>query len=221
MKASGTIAVVPMKPLDETKTRLSGGLTAGKRIALSGNLLRRVIRAIVGPGLEVASVDGVWVVGGDQRVRRIAEAEGAEWYEEDGTDINDTLWKGFQRAFLAGKAALYLPGDLPFLKPRDVYDMVSASGHLKNIALAPARKGGGTNSILVPPDLPQPFPPRLGPDSFRRHLSQAALFGFSLAMCYSQGLAYDLDTIEDLKAYEYMEPGLLEKLTKGDDLGRK
>ena len=86
----------------------------------------------------------------------------------------------------------------------------------RNTHFAPARKGGGTNGILVPPDLPQPFPPLLGPDSFRRHLSQAALFGFSLAICYSQGMAFDLDTVEDLKACEYIEPGFLERMTTGD-----
>lgn len=219
MKASGTIAVVPMKPLDEAKTRLSGELSPDQRMALGGSLLRRVIRAIVGLRLEMPGetwVEGVWVVGGDETVQRIASEEGAEWYEDDGKDINDTLWNGFLRAFVDGKAALYLPGDLPFLKPRDVFDVVSASGHLRNIAIAPARKGGGTNSILIPPELPQPFPPMLGPDSFRRHLSQAALFGFSMAICYSQGLAFDLDTVEDLKACEYIEPGFLERLTTGD-----
>ena len=219
MKAAGTIAVVPMKPLDDAKTRLANELSPEQRIALSGNLLRRVIRAIVGLGLEMpweTWVEAVWVVGGDETVQRIAAEEGAEWYEDDGKDINDTLWNGFMRAFLDSKAALYLPGDLPFLKSRDVYDVVSASGHLRNISIAPARKGGGTNGILVPPDLPQPFPPLLGPDSFRRHLSQAALFGFSLAICYSQGMAFDLDTIEDLKACEYIEPGFLERLTTGD-----
>ena len=36
-----------------------------------------------------------------------------------------------------------------------------------------------------------------------------------MAICYSKGLAFDLDTLEDLKAYEYMEPGLLEALTEG------
>ena len=217
MEASTTVAIVPMKSLVQAKTRLSEELTLPQRMALSRNLLRRVLRATVGPASGVAGdspVESVWVVGGDAAIRDIARDEGALWYEEEGADINDTLWLAFQRAFSSCRAALFLPGDLPFLKPHDVYSLVSASGRLKNVTLAPARQGGGTNGILVPPDLAQPFRPLLGPDSFRRHLSQATELGLSVAICYSPGLAFDLDTFDDARAYEYMEPGFMEMLTE-------
>ena len=216
MGASRTIAVVPMKPLSQAKSRLSEGLTPTQRMALGRNLLRRVLRAIVDPvpGLsEESAMEGVWVVGGDADISRVAAEEGATWYDDQGADINEALWWSFQRATAAGKAALYLPGDLPLLKPRDIYSMVGASGNLKNVTLAPARQGGGTNGILVVPDLPQPFRPLLGPDSFKRHLSQATSLGLSVAIYYSPGLGFDLDTNEDLRAYEYMEPGFLERVT--------
>jgi len=218
MRASGTIAIIPMKPLDQAKTRLSREMTPSQRMALSRNMLRRVLQAVNGaiPGLpEDSPVEKVWVVGGDNDVRQIATDERATWYEEEGSDINDTLWLAFQRALDSGKAAFFLPGDLPFLKPKDIYGMVGASRHLRNVTLAPARQGGGTNGILVPPGLAQPFRPLLGTDSFRRHLSQAIALGLSVAIYYSPGLAFDLDTFEDLRAYEYIEPGLLEKLTWG------
>ena len=210
-----------MKPLASAKTRLSSGLTPSERVALSRNLLRRVLRAISGfdRGRPVDSlVESTWVVGGDPEIRQVAEEEGATWYEEEGSDINDTLWLAFQRAFYAGKAALFLPADLPFLKTRDVHSMVGASGHLKNITLAPARQGGGTNGILVLPDMPHPFRPLLGPESFKRHLAQATSLGLSVAIYYSPGLAFDLDTFDDLTAYEYMEPGLFRKLTEGENV---
>ena len=219
MRASGVVAIVPMKPLAVAKTRLSEDLTAHQRTSLSRSLLRRVLQAIIGPMSGIAegpTVEMVWVVGGDPEISQVAREEGALWYEEEGADINETLSLAFQRTYDLGKAALYLPGDLPFLKPRDVYSMVGASGRLKNVTLSPARQGGGTNGILVVPDLPQPFQPRLGPDSFREHLNQATSLGVSVAIYYSPGLGFDLDTFDDLKSYEYMEPGLLEKLTGSD-----
>ena len=218
MEAFRTVAIVPMKSLALAKTRLSGELTSSQRAALSRNLLRRVLRALADPipGLSDGSpVESAWVVGGDPDIREVSEKEGALWYEEEGSDINQTLWVAFQRAFATGKAALFLPGDLPFIKPRDIYSMVGASPHFKNVTLAPARQGGGTNGILVPPDLPRPFPPLLGPESFKRHLAQATALGISVAICYSPGLAFDLDTFDDLKAYEYLEPGIVEKLVEG------
>ena len=209
-----------MKPLPLAKTRLSMELSPSQRVAIGRNLLRRVLRAIkgVGPSLmDESRLESVLVVGGGADVSKVAQEEGASWCEEEGSDINESLQIAFQAALDSGKAAMFLPGDLPFLKPQDIYSLVGASGRLKSLILSPARQGGGTNGILVVPGLAQTFRPLLGPDSFRRHLSQATSLGISVAICYSKGLAFDLDTLEDLKAYQYMEPGLLESLTEGEN----
>ena len=213
MPVSEVVAVVPMKPLALGKTRLSDRLTPPQRMALSLGMLRRVLTAFVMDG-HCTPVAEVWVLGGDPDISRLASEYGATWFEEEGSDINETLWLGFRRAFASGKAALYLPGDLPFLDQGDVATMYDASGRLTNIVLAPARQDGGTNGILVPPGLPHPFWPLLGPDSFQRHLSQVESLGLPVAICYTTGLASDLDTAEDLEAYEDMEPGFLAGLTE-------
>ena len=220
MTAIGIVAIVPMKPLRLAKSRLAAELTKRQRAVLTRNLMRRVLRAIKGSAAVQRAgslVDSVWVVGGDADICQIAKEEGAAWYEEIGSDINETLGQCFERAFEAGKAAIFMPGDLPFLKPADIDGMVGASGNLKNLILAPARQGKGTNGILVPPELCRQFRPMLGPESFTRHLSQAASLGLPVAIYYSQGLGFDLDTLEDLKAYEYIEPGLFHELTGGND----
>ena len=210
--------MVPMKPLALSKTRLSGALTTPQRMALSRNMLRHVLRATLGTPRDrdaAGSVESVWVLGGDSEVSEMARDEGANWFEEEGSDINETLELGFRRAFESGRAALFLPGDLPFLTTRDVMTMVDASGQGKNIALAPARGGGGTNGILVPPHLPRPYRPMLGTESFKRHLDQAASSLLPVAICYSPGLACDLDTVEDLEAYERRQPDVLKELLEG------
>jgi 2-phospho-L-lactate guanylyltransferase (CobY/MobA/RfbA family) len=119
----------------------------------------------------------------------------------------------FDRAAERGSAAMYVASDLPFLKASDIHSLLQASRRQNNISLAPARRDGGTNSLLVPCGVP--FRPKLGPGSFIKHLSQAAKMGVSVAICYSPGLGYDLDTTDDLEAYEHMEPGLLERLAPG------
>ncbi|MCE2463202.1 MAG: 2-phospho-L-lactate guanylyltransferase [Dehalococcoidia bacterium] len=219
MKPTGTVAIVPMKPFALAKTRLSGALTPSQRMALSRNMLRRVLRAILAPhpGLQEDSrVGSVWVVGGDADAREVGSEEGAVWLEDDGSDVNDTVERAYHRGLESFMAALFIPRDLPFLGPRDVYDIIGASSHMKNITLAPASQDGGTNGILVPSGLPQPFHLMLGHNSFRSHLSQAASLGLPVAIYYSRGVALDLDTNEDLKAYERIEPGLLERLTEGE-----
>jgi 2-phospho-L-lactate guanylyltransferase len=168
-------------------------------------MLRRVIAAVRG-----ASIELFWVIGGDERVMRLTRNFDGLWLEELGRDLNDTVAKAFDRAFKEGHSVLYLPGDLPFIKPSDVHSLLRSSARGNNITLAPARRDGGTNGILVPHGIP--FRPELGQRSFARHLAQAASNEVSVAICYSPGLGYDLDTIDDLESYEHMEPGLLRRL---------
>ena len=199
------IAIIPMKPLADSKTRLSRKFTPEQRGDLSLGMLRRVIMAV-----RAASIDVFWVVGGDQRVRNLTRNCSGMWLEDIGRDLNDTLAKAFDRVFELGKAGLYVAGDLPFLKASDLHSILQASRRQNNISLAPARRDGGTNAILVPSGIR--FRPELGPRSFLKHLSQAAALGVSVAICYSPGLGFDLDTADDLDTYEHMEPGLVQRL---------
>ena len=106
---------------------------------------------------------------------------------------------------------MYLPADLPFLKPADVQGLAGASDQGQKLTLSPARRDGGTNAIIAPPG--SSFLPALGVSSFERHKRQAKDLGLSASVYDSVGLGLDLDTVEDLKAYEEMEPGLLLRLT--------
>ena len=201
----GIIAVIPMKPLANSKTRLAPHLSPAQRADLVIGMLRRVLSAIRG-----SSIDMFWVVGGDDRVRNLTRNFDGIWLEELGRNLNYTLGKAFERVFEQRRSALYVAGDLPFLKPSDLHSLLRASQRNNNIALAPARRDRGTNAILVPPDLP--FQPELGPHSFPRHLSQAAKLEISVAICYSPGLGFDLDISDDLETYQHMEPDLIDRL---------
>jgi 2-phospho-L-lactate guanylyltransferase len=208
------VAVIPMKELADSKRRLAEYMAADQRGDIVIGMLRRVIVAIQG-----ATTGPVWVVGGDRRVSNLARNFEALWMEDFARNLNDTLSKAFELVFQRGQSALYVAGDLPFLKASDILSMVTASRQGNNITLAPARRDGGTNSILVPHGLP--FQPQLGRRSFSRHISQAAKLGISVAICSSPGLGFDLDTGDDLEAYQHMEPGLLERLTSPLKPGRE
>lgn len=205
VEASIPIPIIPMKPLAEGKSRLGRQFNQAQRADLAAGMLRRVLSAIRG-----ASIGLFWVVGGDDRVRHLVRDLDGLWIEEIGRNLNDTVSQAFERAFREGNSALYLPGDLPFLKPSDVINLMRSSEGRDNITLAPARRDGGTNGILVPRGVP--FRPELGQRSFAKHLAQAAAMEISVAICYSPGLGFDLDTIDDLETYEHMEPGLLQRL---------
>jgi 2-phospho-L-lactate guanylyltransferase (CobY/MobA/RfbA family) len=90
--------------------------------------------------------------------------------------------------------------------------MMQASRRQGNVTLAPARRDGGTNAILVP--LGVPLEPELGQRSFMKHLIQAARLETSVAINSSQGLGFDLDVVDDLETIQHMEPGLLKRLSE-------
>ncbi len=212
--SGNVIAIIPMKPLSKGKSRLGKSLSGEQRADLALGMLRRVLLAI-----KAASVDTIWVVGGDERVRRMTLNLGGELIDELGKDLNDTLKKAFELAFEQGKSALYVAGDLPFLKPADILSMIQSSRRQGNVTLAPARRDGGTNAILVPCGVP--LQPELGQGSFMKHLTQAARLETSVAINASPGLGFDLDIVDDLETFQHMEPGLLERLSTAPKSGIK
>ena len=205
-ETSELVAVIPMKPLSQSKTRLAPHMSEEQRSDLVVGMLRRVLGAIKGSSIEM-----FWVVGGDERIRNVARNFDGIWMEELGRNLNDTLGKAFDELAGRNAAALYLAGDLPFLKPSDLHSLIRSSRRNTNITLAPARRDGGTNAILVPPGIP--FRPELGPRSFSKHLSTAAAMEVSVAICYSPGLGFDLDITDDLETFQHMEPGLIDRLS--------
>ena len=205
-ETSELVAVIPMKPLSQSKTRLAPHMSEEQRSDLVVGMLRRVLGAIKGSSIEM-----FWVVGGDERIRNVARNFDGIWMEELGRNLNDTLGKAFDELAGRNAAALYLAGDLPFLKPSDLHSLLRSSRRNTNITLAPARRDGGTNAILVPPGIP--FRPELGTRSFSKHLSTAAAMEVSVAICYSPGLGFDLDITDDLETFQHMEPGLIDRLS--------
>ena len=204
MSARRIVAIVPMKPLRRTKTRLAGVLSEDERARLSLGMLRRVVAA------AQSALGAVWVVGGDDAVRQAVERLGAVWHEDHGKDLNDTLTLAFRQACDGGLIPLYLPADLPFLTADDVHKAALASGGGETLMLAPARQDGGTNAILIP--CHAPFSTALGVDSFRRHKRQAASLGIPYTICLSDGLELDLDTPDDLALCGELEPGFADRI---------
>ena len=210
-KTSKLATIIPMKPLEFTKTRLGGLFNSSQRTALSLGMLKVVVDAV-----SNSKIGRIWIVGGDSTIKRIAAELNSEWYEDEGRDLNDSLTQSFRLALDSGLIPMYLPADLPFLKPADLEGLVRASNQGGKLTLSPANRDGGTNAFIVPSD--SSFSPILGVDSFKRHRRQAEELNLSMGTYNSLGLGLDLDTVEDLKVYEKMEPDLLNRLTDGVDL---
>ena len=191
---SGLRVLVPMKALDEAKSRLWADVPAPERRAAVLGMLDRVVRAAV----ATRAVVGVacTVVGGDDAVRRVAEAAGAGWIPDPASGLNATLWSAMRTAYADGaQAALFLPADLPLIIPEDVFAVAEASqGYARPVGVE-AAADGGTNALLVPASCA--FEPRLGEDSFAKHRAAAEAAGSPLVALDAPNLAFDVDTAAD------------------------
>jgi 2-phospho-L-lactate guanylyltransferase len=97
-------------------------------------------------------------------------------------------------------AVLSLSCDLPFLGPDDLRALIAAAHEGDGLAIACDRAGTGTNALLVSPVGAIPY--LYGPDSFDRHRDAARRSGLSISTVRRAGLAFDVDTPDDLEQME-------------------
>jgi 2-phospho-L-lactate guanylyltransferase len=89
-----------------------------------------------------------------------------------------------------------LHGDLPNLRAAEIADLIAGVADAAGVAIAPDRGGTGTNGLaLRPPDV---IAFRFGIGSFRAHRREAARAGVPFVVIDRPGLAFDLDTPDDL-----------------------
>jgi len=175
-------AIVPFRGHGERKTRLAGRFAAAERDALALSMLHHVV-GVLG---DVAAIGEVAVLSS----RRPAGWRGPLIQDRAG-ELNAAL-----EAYAADAGAtplLVLHADLPLLTAADIAVMIAAATHA--VAIAPDRHGTGTNALALPCAAAAQF--AFGPDSCRRHLE---LCGVGACLVRRQGLALDLDTIDDMRA---------------------
>lgn len=184
--------VVPVKSLREGKTRLANVLAPAQRCALMDQLLVHVLaQAAEYPGL-----DKTVIVSGCDETRARAVALGVQPIADPGLGLNAAIDQGrlAVRRWGASKM-LVVPCDLPMLASEDLRQL-SRRGRPGLIAIAPDRRGIGTNGLCLDPKLEFAF--KFGEHSYRSHIASALRLGLKHDTANCAGLAFDVDTPEDL-----------------------
>ena len=92
---------------------------------------------------------------------------------------------------------LSIAGDLPRLVPSEIDFALDAVS--EPITLIPSRDWTGTNGVVFIP--PTRIAMEYGEGSFRRHLSKASAAGLRSDVMDLPGVAFDIDTPDDLQAF--------------------
>ncbi len=191
-RSADVFAVVPVKDLRGTKSRLEPVMDPLARAGLTLYMMGRVVRALLDAG-----VGGVCVVSPDGIVLEEAQGRGATPLVQKSRGLNPALDEGRAWAVEQGAAALLvMPADLPLLDPEDVRALLGAAGDPPSVTISPDGVRSGTNALLMRPPDAMPF--AFGIGSFEAHLSAAHERGLDVTICERSHLAFDLDTAGDL-----------------------
>ena len=91
--------------------------------------------------------------------------------------------------------------DLPLLCTSDILALIEQSKQ-HQVVLGSSLDSSGTNALLVRPPLALPY--LFGPDSLHRYLDAATQKHLSSVILRRIGLAFDLDTIGDLRELQVL-----------------
>ena len=216
-------ALIPVKSLSSAKSRLASYLPQNQRETFVLDMLHHVLCVL----LESELFEQVSVVSSDGRVLEHAHTWGAQALMEEQHGHNPALHAAALRiqtvgARLAGarskdgflgdkgslsEALLTISADLPLLTTQEIRCLLEQSTQ-HEVVLAPARDGTGTNAVLVRPPLIVPY--AFGPNSLHRYVEAAKQRDLSYKIYYSSGLAFDIDTIDDLHQLEALNRNIKE-----------
>jgi 2-phospho-L-lactate/phosphoenolpyruvate guanylyltransferase len=191
-----TRIIVPHRGLEAAKTRLAPSLDPEERIMLASQLLQRVLRV----AREVT--DDVVVISPSRPLAEIVDAAGARLAVQRGMGLNEGLDQARSDAILDGiHTLIVLHGDLPNLRADDVLTLISGlpEDGAPGVAIAPDRAGTGTNALALQP--PGVINFRFGVGSFAKHASEVEHAAVPCVAVNRAGLAFDLDTPEDLRRW--------------------
>jgi 2-phospho-L-lactate/phosphoenolpyruvate guanylyltransferase len=191
-------ALIPVKSLITAKSRLAPSLSQHQRESLVMNMLHHVLCVL----LDSELFEQVSVVSSDDQVLEQAYIWGAQSITEEQHGHNQALHAAALRVQTEGVTTLLtISADLPLLTTQEIRCFFKQSRQ-HAVVLAPSRDGTGTNAILVRPPLAVPYV--FGPDSLQSYIEAARQRDLTYSTYHSIGLAFDIDTIDDLDEMEVL-----------------
>jgi len=193
-------AVVPVKGLTESKTRLSTYLQGDRRRILVEALLDDVLSSII----RSKSYRTIMVVSPDENVGSRIRSQDVSFLKQTGTGLNRAVEQANRLATLGHARSLTtVLADIPLVEPADFKEFVGLGSPGRRVVMAPSKKGG-TNLMLTSP--PGVISPSYGRWSYSKHLRQAQAEGLTAYSVSNGRISFDIDTMSDLVELRRLDP---------------
>lgn len=189
--------IVPLKPLNRSKSRLAPVLNIAQREALSREMFERTLVTLK----KVKNIAGILVVSRDTAALALARNYQVQTLQESGTpELNASLTRATQAVIdLNANGVLIVASDIPLLQAEDIDAMIEMADTTPSVVIGTDRRRDGTNAMLVRP--PGLFSYAYGPGSLHLHVEAAKQAGAEIHLYDSNTLALDVDIPADLDLY--------------------
>jgi len=187
--------LVPVKALEQGKSRLSVRLSPEERHALS----RAMLTDVVTSARSATTVDRVVVVSSDPSLLELARQFEVEAVDEGyPRGLNGAVAVGTEFCLqLGATAVLVLLADLPLVTAQDIERIFQQTNGEPQIVVVPCKEGDGTNALLrIPPEV---VPTRFGGPSLAGHQQVARQYAVACQVVNIPRIAFDVDSVEDLR----------------------
>lgn len=191
-------AIIPVKPLLQSKTRLARLLTPAQRAALTAHLLANTIQLLQ----QIPAIDEILVISRDDAVFTIAQAHHSRILaEKPPYQLKTAVTQAARYATLQGaNSLLIIPADLPFLQVSDIQAVINLPQSPQTCIICPDENKSGTNVLLLPATPGYQF--QYGVNSYQKHYLEAQRLNLPTHTLALPGIAFDLDTEADWRIYQ-------------------
>lgn len=197
---TNNVAVIPVKGLLESKSRLNRALAPPDK----KKLILAMLKDVLGSVRESDLFDQVLVISPDRNVEEEASLEKGDFVHQEGLGLNSGIRQATLLAMQANASSLaVILADIPLVQPKDLKELYAIGSAKERVILSPSLKGGTNVMIRQPPDL---IPPAYGRWSFTTHLRLAQEKEVVIYMLSNPRISFDIDIIEDLTSISDKDP---------------
>jgi 2-phospho-L-lactate/phosphoenolpyruvate guanylyltransferase len=186
--------LLPVKDFKESKQRLVSALDPETRAGLARAMLRDVLAVLA----RARAARRVVVFTAAAEVIETAKPFGFDIVLEKSVDGHSAAVNQMvDELSVTSARILSIAADLPRLTSSEIDFALNAAS--EPVTFIPSRDWTGTNGVLFIP--PARIAMEYGEGSFRRHLSKARAAGIRSDVMDLPGIAFDIDTPADLRAF--------------------